>query len=596
MLALRDLRRDLPDLESTEVTDPAEFQRALRDEPFDVVITDYHLHWSTGLEILAAVRRRWPDTPVIMYTGSGTEEIAAAATRAGLFDYVVKSARHRIRLAAAVGTALETTFRRRELKATEDLFRILFEQNMSGIYLGDMDGRLVDCNPAFARMFGYDGPEDVRGRLAGEFVPDSSTVEPARRLMADRGGLLTNMETLARRRDGSIFHVLYSARVYDAVPPGLVVATLIDITDAYRAREDLRRAAVEWRTTFDGISSPIVLLRPDGTVMRINAAGRALAGHDYPDLVGQSIATLDTGEPWRSAAALLGEVGAGTGPRTITVRDAEGGTTWEISAFPAGRPGHADRVVSLVLRDITELVSLQESVVRNQTMSALGQLVAGVAHEVRSPLFGISATLDAFEARFGDQPAFHTYLDNLRREIARMNDLMRDLLDLGRPATTPRQFEPLAPILTDAIESSRALAEDRRVALRIALSPAAAGAAIMADRRRVAQVFENLVKNGVQHAPAGTAVTITDEEGASEAGALLLAVRDEGPGFAPGDLPRVFEPFFTRRSGGTGLGLAIVRRIVEDHGGSVAAENRPGGGAVVRVTLPAHPGNPETAP
>lgn len=593
MIALRDIRRDLPGIEAVEVTDSAEFDQALGEQEFDAVITDYHLHWSTGLEVLAAVRRRWPETPVIMYTGSGTEEVAAAATRAGLFDYVVKTPRHRVRLATAVRTAMESSFRRRELKTTEDLFRIMFEQNLSGLYLGTMDGRLVDCNPEFARMFGYDSPEEVRGLDATSFVANPTAVEEGRRLMVERGGVLTNVEALARRKDGSVFHALYSARIYDAVPPGLVVATLTDVTEPYRAREDLRRAAVEWRTTFDGISSPIVLVRPDTSVIRVNAAGRALAGHDYPAIIGQPLGAISSREPWRSAAELTATAGAHAGPLSATVRDPESRSTWEISAFPAGAPGQPDRVVSLVLRDITEVVDLQESVVRNQTMSALGQLIAGVAHEVRSPLFGISATLDAFEARYGQEPTYRTYLDNLRREISRMNDLMRDLLELGRPATTPRRPERIGAIVAECIESCRTLAATHQVALQASLSQQAADALIMADRRRLLQVFENLVRNAIQHAPVGTTVTIAAQAQPAPASDIVLRVLDEGRGFRAEDLPRVFEPFYTRRAGGTGLGLAIVLRILEDHGGSVVAENRPEGGAAVCITLPVQIGGVE---
>jgi signal transduction histidine kinase len=108
------------------------------------------------------------------------------------------------------------------------------------------------------------------------------------------------------------------------------------------------------------------------------------------------------------------------------------------------------------------------------------------------------------------------------------------------------------------------------------------------DEARMLQVFSNLIENAIQHSKRGGNVTLAARVVESHGGrAVECTVADEGAGFAPGDLTRAFEPFFSRRRGGTGLGLSIVQRIVEQHGGSIIAANRPTGGAVVAVKLPA---------
>ena len=107
------------------------------------------------------------------------------------------------------------------------------------------------------------------------------------------------------------------------------------------------------------------------------------------------------------------------------------------------------------------------------------------------------------------------------------------------------------------------------------------------DSARLTQVFQNLVDNAIRHSPAGAVVRI--ESGPARIGAtdaVDISVLDQGPGFDPADLLRVFEPFFTRRRGGTGLGLSIVQRIVDQHGGTVEPRNRTQGGAIVSVKLP----------
>jgi signal transduction histidine kinase len=103
------------------------------------------------------------------------------------------------------------------------------------------------------------------------------------------------------------------------------------------------------------------------------------------------------------------------------------------------------------------------------------------------------------------------------------------------------------------------------------------------DRPRMLQVFENLLKNAIEHSPAGATVSVS---AVIAEDSVSIAVEDRGPGFQADDLPRIFEPFFTRRRGGTGLGLSLVLRIIEQHNGSVRAMNRHGGGATMLVTLP----------
>jgi signal transduction histidine kinase len=214
----------------------------------------------------------------------------------------------------------------------------------------------------------------------------------------------------------------------------------------------------------------------------------------------------------------------------------------------------------------------------------MGSLVAGVAHEVRNPLFNISSTLDAFETRLppGDESA--RTLETLRRELNRLSALMKDLLDYGRPPALRLQPASVAEALRDAAAFNESLAAQARVRVRVdtaeALEP------VPMDRERLVQAFQNLIQNAVQHSPAEGEVLVRAEASGDGRRFVACTFRDHGPGFRPEDVPRVFEPFFTRRRGGTGLGLALVQRIVDQHGGQVVVENHADGGAQITVTLP----------
>lgn len=354
-----------------------------------------------------------------------------------------------------------------------------------------------------------------------------------------------------------------------------------------RLRVALERAAAQWRTTFDAIAAPILILDFDARVARLNRAARELTGKSYQEILGRRATEVDGGRLWQEAAELVAAVRQAHGSISRQVRDPARGVTWDVTAHYRGTDAEVeDEQVIVVARDISRLVELQESLRRSEMMSALGSLVAGVAHQVRNPLFGMSAALDAFEARVGDQPAYHKYVVALREPLARLNELMKDLLAYGRPAVAARAPATLAQVLTLAIRSCQPLAERQSVEVRLAADPELPPVAI--DAGRVQQVFENLIENAIQHSPVGGEVAVEARlEPAAGGPCVLCGVQDQGAGFLPQDLPRVFEPFFTRRPGGTGLGLSLVERIVEENGGRVRAGNQPAGGARVEVRFPA---------
>jgi len=244
-------------------------------------------------------------------------------------------------------------------------------------------------------------------------------------------------------------------------------------------------------------------------------------------------------------------------------------------------------MISWLLEDESEsAITLQQELHRRESLSAIGTLVAGVAHEVRNPLFAITATVDSLVARRGSGQAATPQLLALQEQTTRLSRLMTDLLDYGRPIAEQLTPGPVCTVAAQAIASCAALSREAGVTVELASHPTPH--LVDMDEGRLQQVFQNLVQNGVELTPRGGRVEVEmrAEPRRGRAG-VLCTVRDSGPGFDPAHLADVFEPFFSRRKGGTGLGLSIVHRIVEQHSGEVEAANHPAGGGVVRVWLPA---------
>jgi signal transduction histidine kinase len=225
--------------------------------------------------------------------------------------------------------------------------------------------------------------------------------------------------------------------------------------------------------------------------------------------------------------------------------DVASGHTWAISASRFEAPEVGEARVLVVARDITEFVRLEETLRRRETMSAMGSLVAGVAHEVRNPLFGISSTLDAFEARFGRAEQFQRYLETLRGQVERLGELMNELLEYGRPPGRELQPVPLAELLGQAVAGCESLARRARCRCTCASgrrfrrrSPTASGWCRCSRTSSTTPSATRL---------PGAAWSVKGELLFRRRASpwLRASVHDSGPGFNQTDLPRVFEPFFT---------------------------------------------------
>jgi PAS domain S-box-containing protein len=341
----------------------------------------------------------------------------------------------------------------------------------------------------------------------------------------------------------------------------------------------------------------ILMLDPSGRIASWNVGAERIKGYRSEDVLGRHLSILyceedvAMGRPRR----LLAEVEARGKAQVEGWRVRKDGSRFYAHVvLTAMRDAEGQlRGFAKVTRDITarreteaQLREALDSLRRNESMSQLGSLVAGVAHEVRNPLFGISATLDAFEARFGHSQEHARYVSMLRREVTRLNTLMHGLLTYGRPPSTELYPCTLSSVLREAVDATSALASTHEARVVLCVQPELPRVSM--DPGRLAQVFQNLLANALQHSPRGGTVRLLARglgDGATTR--VECVVMDQGPGFPAEHLSQVFEPFFTRRHGGVGLGLSIVQRIVEEHHGTVSVGNGPDGGAEVRVCLPA---------
>jgi signal transduction histidine kinase len=233
-----------------------------------------------------------------------------------------------------------------------------------------------------------------------------------------------------------------------------------------------------------------------------------------------------------------------------------------------------------------EVGDLEAEVLHRERLSALGNLAATVAHEVRNPLNAISMGLQRLKTEFQptqDEDEYSHLTQLMLAEVHRLNSIVEQVLSLARPLEIKPEELRLRDILNELAGLEEGNAKQSGTKIRVVVSPDLP--LLKADREYLRQTLLNLILNGLQAMPDGGTLTL---EANTSNGNLLITVTDTGAGIPQENLPRIFEPYFTTKAKGSGLGLSIARRIVEAHGGTIAVFSQAGRGCRFRISLPIH--------
>jgi PAS domain S-box-containing protein len=541
-----------------------------------------------------------------------------------------------------VAVAIE---RRRNETALRNSFRqyqMLAENHRDVVVSLSPSGMVTYCSPAIRAFGGYEPAEEI-GRHFSSYFADASEKERGLRQFANmvQHQLAGNFEMQFKPKSRAPFSVEIGLNAM--VEAGRVVSVMCvmrdiserkaaelqlkqardalevrvrerteelvkinaklenEIREHERTERILRESEEKHRSLVENIPDIIYSTDDRGYIVTVNNPAENFFGYRTEEVLGRRFSEFLHPEDCRMmsdtferAKVNQTELTKGLQGRLIA---SDGSTRWvEVNMR---RQFNADgRFVRTdgVLRDVTHTKMLQEKLIQSERLAATGQLAASIAHEINSPLQGVTSLLNVIRREYGEDDSLVGHLDLIKGAFTSIRNTVKNLLDLNRPGKEKNQ--PLR--LGDIIEQTGALVKsylkDLRVGLELALPPDLP--VIMGSPQQIGQVFMNLINNAVEAMNADPEyedrrITI---RAAVDGDVIAIHVADTGTGISDEDMSYLFDAFFTRKKKmGMGVGLAICHRIIEDHGGSISVRNRPGRGAEFTVRLPVNGAAPSSA-
>lgn len=360
----------------------------------------------------------------------------------------------------------------------------------------------------------------------------------------------------------------------------LVVAVVSINQNYFILDRSFRRMRSMAETVFDRLSSAVLAYDSEGRVIAVNAALTALTGIDAGS-IGRPISDFSGTLPFELPDRIMPGEHLVSPERKIMVPSGERKTVLlGISSLPAGAGGGT----VILIHDITEQKRLEEESRRRERLSEMGDMAAGVAHEIRNPLNAIAIASQRLKMEFApmkETDEYNRLAQNILDETGRLNQILTRFLDLAKRRAAEDSPIDLEKAITRGVAS---LADEgRRSGVEI-LYGAHSEVKVRGNVEKLQQVFINLIKNSIQAMPNGGTVTI--EVVTTDRDDVRIVVADTGPGFPEDVLSKIFQPYFTTKADGSGLGLALAYKAITDYGGSIEAANNPGGGARIEIVLP----------
>lgn len=476
-------------------------------------------------------------------------------------------------------------------RQNETRFTDLFETLREGVYLCSADDHITVVNPALAQMLGFAGKEEILQSELSSLYQNAADRAGERTKLDELGFLRAREVTLKHRQDAREVVALHTTAVIRD-PSGKIVryqGTFVDVTEQREMERRLHREQEFARRLMDSFPDLVVTLDAELRYTFASPQVIDVLGYRPEDLIGKKLGSRADPHDRAAVMELFDDLISGRRSNgQIEYRTQHKSGAWRLFRASA-RPlqDETGRTIGVIasMRDITDHQRLQQQLIQSERLAAMGQMIAGVAHELNNPLTAILGVTELMRDQASNETS-HRHLDLAHRQARRAAHIVESLLVFSRPSTPRNALLHLTDLLQRTLQLHEHSLRSNNIQVDLVARPDLP--TVLGDSNQLTQVFLNLIVNAEQ------AIREIREQGTLRirlgvvGDRVLMTFQDDGVGIPRETLPRIFDPFFTtKRPGrGTGLGLSICMAIIREHNGDISAQPLPDGGSVFTVSLP----------
>ncbi len=461
-----------------------------------------------------------------------------------------------------------------QLKKSEERFREMFQHALDAIVLVDNNGQIKRANPAASRAFELPLDDLVRAKLH-EFVPkNDKKVFSIVKQFGARGEIREELEFHMPNGQKKLLEFTANKGIID----GFNMIIFRNVSERRKMEKDLRESEQKFRKIFNNAMDGILLWDNKCNIIDANPNASKILGLSKEELMNNSLHWYiqhdQLGEiqsQWKEcpeSEELSGEVSL----------DGERGT--QIIEYSA-KKNVIEGLHMTIFRNITEKREMEDQLRKSDTLTVVGELAAGIAHEIRNPMTALKGFIQLLQnSMIEDQYAM--YFDVITSELKRIESIITEFLVLAKPQAISYQRKNATVIMKETLDLLSAQASLENVQFITSIEEGLPD--IYCEPNQLKQVFINILKNAIEVMPKGGTVSVGLEK--IEGEQVLISIRDEGTGIPEDKLKKLGEPFYTTKERGTGLGLMVSYKIVEEHNGTIEVSSELGKGTTFHIKLP----------
>jgi len=580
-------------------TSIAQAEEKLKSEKFDIIITDYNLGDGDAFNIFDLS----DDTPIMVATGAGDEEIAVKVIKRGAYDYFVKdtSRKYLTTLPVAVEQAVNRHRSDRQFRLLSNALKSINDL----VYITDMEGKILFANQAFLNTHRYQSHE-VLGEPVHKFFAEEDLPSDVAHSIDDQSIEGWQGETSFRIQDGREIPVFLSTSVIKNKQnePQYLINVANDITDRIVEARALHIEKERLATTLSSIDVAVITTDAHGNILLFNKAAETVTGWSQAEAIGiqssevyRKVKDEETGDSELQPVAFVLREGESCESSIPTQLIDKLGNIKLVTQNATPLKSDTNETIGAVLtfRDVTLQQKMEEELQKTQKLESLGVLAGGIAHDFNNILTAILGNISMAKMH-SSKSAEKTerFLKQAIKAAEQTRALTNQLLTFARGGNPIKENASIVDLVQ---ESSEFVARGSGIRCKYHIDEDIQVVAM--DVGQISQVVNNLVINAIQAMKnSGTIriyirnTIIADEEAAAKnlqrpGKYVSIAVQDQGTGIPEDILPKIFDPYFTTKDSGNGLGLASCYSIVRKHDGHIEVESTLNIGTTFTILLPA---------